>query len=707
MTEAEGAPHRLDSLLRPASIAIVGASPKPGSYGRGTVAACLESGYGGTLYLVNPNYREIEGRPCYPSLAELPSVPEHCILSVANARLEAALEAAIAAGAKAATIFASCLLDDGQAVPLQERLRQRALAAGLLLCGGNSSGFYNRVDGVRCQMSGGPAQPVGPVAFIAQSGALGAAVGGNDGRLQFNLTVSSGQEMTCDVADYMDFALGLESTRAIGLFIETIRKPAAFLQVLEQAAVQDVPVVVNKVGRSEASQRFALSHSGALAGDDAAYDAVFERYGVLRVEDPDELVATLQLLSTGRRAVRGSGVVAITDSGGERELLADTAAAQGLPFAEIGVATRESLAGRLEYGLEPENPLDAFGTGHGLEETFGGCLSALLADPQAALGLWVADLRDGFSYHQAYAAIAERVAAGNDKPLAFATCYANCANTSLANRLRAAGVPVLEGIRPAIAAARHALAYRDFQARAAVRPPAPPPEDVVGRWRARLQEGAPLAEDESLALLADFGIPVVAHRLVASGAAAQAGAADLGYPVVLKTAMPGILHKTEVKGVHLALRDEASLIAAYDDLARRLGPRVLLARMVPPGPELIFGAVQDPQFGPLVTLGAGGILVELLRDRRFALPPLDSGSAARLIGGLKVGPLFAGLRGGAPLDSDALAGAFARFSVMVALLGPDLAEVDVNPIVLGREGAVALDALILPKGVQTETGAIA
>jgi acyl-CoA synthetase (NDP forming) len=699
MTNGQGgalALHRLDPLLRPASIAIVGASPKPGSYGRGIIDACVKAGFPGELYLINPNYQEIDGRRCYPNLGALPAAPEHCILGVANPRIEAALCEAIAAGAKAATIFASCMLDDGIEPPLLERMRSLARRAGILICGGNGSGFYNHADKVRCQMSGGPAEPVGPVTLIAQSGSISAAVCGNDGRLQFNLTVSSGQEITTDVSDYMDFALGMESTRAIGLFIETIRNPEGFIQVLRRAAAMDIPVVVNKVGKSEASQRFAVSHSGALTGNDAVHDAVFAHHGVLRVEDPDEFVATLQLLSTGRRAARGNGIVAMTDSGGERELLADVAAAQGVPFATIEPATRANLAKRLEYGLEPENPLDAWGTGHGFEGIFEGSMADLMADPNASLGIWVADLRDGVAYHETYAAAAARLAQSTQKPLAIATCFSQCVNMVVANRLREAGVPVLEGMRPAMVAARHALAYTAARSRRDAELPAAPPAAAVERWKARCAMGTPLEEWESLALLADFGVPVIAHRIVETAEAALQAAADLGFPVAMKTAATGIRHKSEVNGVLLGIADRRAAVAAYADLSARLGPRVMVSRMAPGGTELVFGAINDPQFGPVAMIGAGGILVELLRDTRFALPPLDKATARRLIDGLAIRPILDGVRGRPALDVEALADVFARFSVIVATLGTGLAEVDVNPIILGTKGAVAVDGLIIP-----------
>lgn len=689
--------HRLDPLLRPRSVALVGASPKAGSYGRGMIDACREAGFEGAISLVNPGYDRIDDLACYPDLKSLPHVPDHAVLMVANARIEQVLSDVIAAGVKAATIFGSGYLDDGNQVPLLDRLKARVREAGLLVCGGNGSGFYNRVHKVRFQLGGSGSQPPGPVTFISQSGSIWAAVNENDGRLGFNLTVSSGQEIATDVADYMDFALGLETTRAIGLFIETVRSPEKFIAALERAAEADIPVVINKVGRSEAAKRFAVSHSGAIAGDAAVYDAIFKRYGAIGVADPDELVACLQLLSCGKR-LRGTGsVVAITDSGGERELLTDIAAEHDVAFAALTKATEEKLRGRLEYGLTPENPLDAWGTGHGFEEIFHDCMQSLLADPNAGLGIWVADLRDGTRYHEQYATAAARIAGQSDKPLAFATCYAKARNTGLATRLRDAGVPVLEGMRQAMVAARAALDYRDFRGRPASMPPAPPASEIVTHWRERCAKGLAFDEAEGLALLEAFGIPVVKHRLAANRAEAVAAAVAIGFPVVLKTAEPGIHHKSDVGGVRLRLADRDTVAAAYDDMAARLGPRVLLAEMAKPGAEVALGFVADPQFGPVAMISAGGVLIEVQKDAVLAIPPFDGREAQGFIDRLAMRKILDGVRGKPALDVEALAQAFARFSVMISALGEFLAEVDVNPLIVGERGVRAVDALIVPR----------
>jgi acyl-CoA synthetase (NDP forming) len=687
--------HRLDPLLRPASIAIVGATPKLGSYGREVMRGCLSAGFPGRIFLVNPGYTEIEGQPCYPDLRSLPEVPEHAILAVANPRIEAAVEDAIGAGVKAATIFASCMIDEPRSPELRERIRRRAAESGLMICGANGTGFYNRVDRARCQMSGGPAEEPGNVSLIVQSGSVLSALVSTD-RLRFNFTVSTGQEITTSVADYMEFALSLESTRAVGLYIETIRNPVGFVAQLERAAKAGIAVVIVKLGRSEKSREFALSHTGAIAGNIQAYEAVFEHYGAQCVDDPDELVAALQLFSTGKRPPAGKGLVAILDSGGERELLADMADRKNVPFADIGDQTKAKLADRLDFGLEAENPLDAWGTGHGFETLFEASLGDLLDDPEAGLGLWIADLRDGESYHERYAESAMRLAATRDKPLAFATCYARCRNERMAVQLRDAGVPVLEGMRASMAAVRSMMNFSAFLARPQSNPPKPAPA-MVERWRTRLASGSALDEATALSLLGDFGVSVAAHQIVEKREDLRAAADRVGYPVALKTAAPGIQHKSDVGGVKLALQTPDALLAAYDEMAGRLGPRVVVAAMVPRGVELSFGLLQDPDFGPIVMIGAGGTMIELLKDATFAVPPVDAAEARRLIDRLTIRRLLDGWRGDRPADLDALSLAFARFSALVAALGSDLAEIDVNPVIAGPAGVTAVDALIIPR----------
>ncbi|MDH5565675.1 MAG: acetate--CoA ligase family protein [Myxococcales bacterium] len=684
--------HRLAPLLAPRSMAMIGASPRAGSYGHGMIEAARSCGFEGALYLVNPRYAAIDDLPCYANLRELPEVPEHVVLMLSNERLEAAVDEAIAAGVRAATIFASSYLDGDTHPPLLERLKAKTREAGLLVCGGNGMGFYNREHKVRCAMVDGPREEAGPVTLIAQSGSIFSALSNNDGRLAFNLSVSPGQEIATSAADYMDFALELPGTRVIALFLETIRNPEGFLAAAEKAAARDVPIVVVKVARTEQSAKFAASHSGAIAGDDAAYDALFERCGALRCDDVPELFSTCQLLAQSWRVGPG-GIAAITDSGGERELLVDHADAAGVRFAEISARTRERLASHLEYGLAPENPLDAWGTGKEYRRIFRDCMAALMDDPDTALGVWVTDLRDQDRFRGPFVEEAPGLAAERDTPLVFATCFNSGLDAQVANDLTRAGIPVLEGMRSSLAAVRHAFDYRDARERKAVQPPAPPKDEVVARWRARLEESAPLDEAEGYALLRDFGVPAPEARVVESATSAVDAANALGFPVALKTATPGIAHKSDVGGVALGLADAGAVASCYTEMSARLGPRAIVTPMAETGSEIVFGKVTDAQFGPLVMIGLGGVFVETLRDVRFAVPPIDADWARRLVNSLKGRALLDGARGRPPADLDALCDAFARFSVLAATLHEQLAEIDVNPVMAGPQGVTAVDVL--------------
>jgi acetate---CoA ligase (ADP-forming) len=688
-------PHRLDPLLAPRSIALVGASGKPDTPGNDMVRMARLTGYDGRLYPINPNYDAIEGLRCHPSLEMLPETVDHVVLSVANHRLEAALDEAIRHGAKAATIFASGVLVPDNDPPLAQRIAAKVRAAGMALCGGNCMGFYNLPARLRVAgfPSGSDMQP-GGITFIAQSGSVFGALAHNDRRLRFNLVVSSGGEWVTTAADYLDWALTQETTRAVALFLESVRDPAGFVAGLATAVQRDIPVVVLKIGRTEAAAAMAVSHTGALAGSDAAHEALFRRYGVTRVATLDELAATLLLLTHPKRPAKG-GLAAMHDSGGEREMTVDLASEVGVPYAEIGAPTQARLAQHLDPGLDPVNPLDAWGTGADYQNQFAACMTALLDDPASALGVLFADIRDDYYLATGYAAAMRRAAEQSAKPIAIATNYSLVHHERIALELTDAGIPVLDGTREALLAVRHALEYRDFRAQ-------PPPGTLPtiaaaahARWRKRLNEDAPFGEHTALDLLADYGITTVLRRHVVSRDAAIEAAETLGYPVALKTAAPDIAHKTEAGGVHLALRNEAAVAAAYDSIACRLGPAVLVECMATQGIEIAIGAINDPQFGPYVMVAAGGVLIELLADRALALAPIDVAAAHRLIAPLKVHRLLSGWRGAPPADIDALAECIARVSVIAAEHRDSIAEIDVNPVIVAPSGCIAVDALIV------------
>ncbi len=668
---AARAPARspLAAMLEARSVAVVGASARPGSFGNQLLAQLLQGGYRGAVHPVNPRYREVLGLPCHPLLAEAPGPVDLAVLAVPNAALEAQLAAAAAGGVPAAVIFASC--QDPVPPPagepsLAERLRRIALDAGMAVCGGNGMGFFNLEHSLRvCGYPEPAGLPRGPVAVVSHSGSVFSALLHNDRGLRFNLVVSAGMELVTTTAAYLDHALELPSTRVVALFLETVREPAAFRASLAKAAARDVPVVALKVGRGEAAGQMVAAHSGALAGEDGAYQALFDAYGVARVRSLDELADTCELLAAGRRAFPG-GLAAIHDSGGERAHLMDLAEELEVPLARLSEATRARLAAVLEPGLPATNPLDAWGTGNDADEIFAACIGALLDDPDSGALALALDLTTEPTPDTSYTGLAIQAAAATAKPVAVLANLASAVDPAEAARLRAAGVPVLEGTATGLAALGHLLARRDFLAHpppagahgaaagtsaGAAAPPATAEAlgaaagtsagaaaAVRARWRERLADPRPLGEVEALAMLADWEVPVVAAEEAAGLDAAVAAAGRVGWPVALKTAATGVRHKSGVGGVRLGLAGPEQLAAAYADLAGRLGPRVVVARMAAGGVELAIGVVRDPQFGPLVMVAAGGVLVEVLpwpsgrcwtAPARAALPPTWTRSPTR------------------------------------------------------------------------------
>lgn len=687
--------HRLSPLLTPRSVALVGASPREGNTGLTIMGTLRGLGFEGRLFPVNPKASEVAGERCYPTLEDLPGAPDLAVLAVAAGKLEESLAAVIRAGARAATIFGACVIEGDTRPALADRLSALAREAGIPVSGGNSMGFCNYEGRVRINSYPFNDREPGTMAFLSQSGSVFGAIANHNPRASLNLAVSCGRELVTTVSDYMDYALDLPSTRVIGLFVETIRDPAGFMAALAKAEARDVPVVLIKAGRTEQAARMAISHSGALTGSDQAFDAVCRRFGAIRVETLDELAAGMLLMNAPRRAGAG-GLATIHDSGGEREMIVDLAADVGVPFATIGPATVAKLAARLDYGLAPENPCDAFGTGADYDGIMRDCFAALLADSATALGVFFLDAQQGNWYSEACVAACVAAAATTTKPVALATNYSAVNHHDLAVRLTHQGIPVLDGTIPALKAVRNAFAWRDWRARAPEPATTSDPE-VRRRWRERLGRPAPFDEAEGLALLADYGIPSPPHRVVATRAEAIAAAEALGYPVVLKTAAPGIAHKTDVGGVRLGLATAETVGAAYDDVAGRLGPRILVAAMVGSGVELILGMTVDAQFGPLVLVGAGGVLVEVMRDVRALLPGADGREARGVIDLLALRPLLDGVRGRPAADVAATVKAVVGLAALARDLGDLIGEMDVNPLMVLPTGVVALDALVVPR----------
>jgi acyl-CoA synthetase (NDP forming) len=571
----------------------------------------------------------------------------------------------------------------------------------MAVCGAGCMGFVNVARGLRAIGYVEPDPlPAGPVALVTHSGSVFSALLRARRGFGFTLAVSSGQELVTTAADYARYALTVPGTKVLALVLEAIRDAAGLRAVLADALAAGVPVVLLSVGASEAGQALVAAHSGALAADGGAWEALAAAYGVHRVGDLAELADTLEIFASGRRAAPGTGIATVHDSGLERAHTADLAAEAGVPFAPLAPATTARLAGLLDEGLAPGNPLDVWGTGRDTEELFTGCLDALAADPSVGAVALAVDLVPEFDGDESYPRAVLTAAANTPKPVAVLTGIPAAVDQAAAARLRAAGIPVLEGTRTGLLALRHLLDH-------ATPPPAPPPprhqapQAASARAipeRPGIPRHAPLPAGGPglFALLSEYGIPVARTEPAATRDTALAAADKIGYPVVLKTAEPGIAHKSDVGGVRLGLADPAGLAAAYDDFADRLGPNVLVSQTAPPGTELALGLVRDPALGPLLIISAGGVLIEIFNERVVLLAPVTRPAALAAIQRLRIAPVLTGARGQPLADLDAIAAAVESLSRLALDLGDTLDALDLNPLICGPAGALAVDALLIP-----------
>jgi acyl-CoA synthetase (NDP forming) len=685
-------------MLEARSVALVGASPRPGSLGWRMVTEVARSPAAPRMYLVNPRHTKIAGMPCHPSLSDLPAPIDLLLLGVPDAALAGQLRLAARRGDRSAVIFGGAYDIPGRPAGLRSELAAIANQAGMALCGAGCMGFVNVRYGLRAVGYVEPDPlPAGPVALVTHSGSVFSALLRSRRALGFTVAVSSGQELVTSAAEYLRYALGLPQTKVLGLVLEAMRDTGVLRQVLADTSERGIPVVLLTAGRSAGGRAMVTAHSGALAGADGAWEALAGAYGVHRVGDLAEMTDTLEVFAAGRRAAaaparRGAGIATVHDSGLERAHLADLADELGVPFAAISERTRQRLAGALDPGLEPANPLDMWSGTEDAERQLTESLTALADDPAVAAVALAVDLLPEFDGDRSYPLAVLAAARRTGKPVTVLAGISGSVDQAAAAELRAAGVPVLEGARSGLLALRHLLDD-------AVRPARPvPPERQPARrdrWARVIRRGA-LDAATLGRLLGDYGIRAARVRQAATQQSALAAAEEIGYPVVLKTDQPGIAHKSDVSGVIPGLGDPAALAGAYSSLAGRLGPRVLVCETAAPGVELAAGITVDPDLGALVVVGAGGVLVEHLADRAVALPPVDAAQARRMLARLRVGRLLAGVRGQPAADLGAAAAAIASVSCIAAELGDLLTALDINPLICSPAGAIAADVLAVP-----------
>lgn len=696
----------LDVILRPASIAVIGASRSPRTIGHQIVANLLAHGFTGPVYPVNPAARSIHSVRAYPDIGAVPDPVDLAVIVVPKEEVIAVADACGRRGVKAVVVISAGFREiGGEGVEREQQLTATVRRYGMRMVGPNCLGVLNADPAVSLNATFAPVMPPpGPFAFVAQSGALGLSV--LDYASEFGIGicqfVSVGNKP--DVSGN-DLLLHWEEDPAVGvilMYVENFGNPRRFLEIASRITKRK-PIIAVKSGRSRAGARAAASHTGSLAASDTAVDALLAQAGVLRAGSVEELF-DLAMAFSGPPLPRGRRVAVITNSGGPGILAVDALEANGLELVDLSPATVERLRSMLPDEASLRNPLDVIASASAA--TYGTALNLVLQDQavDAALAIFVPPL--GVRQEDVGVAIAKAWAARADRPV-LAVLMGREGLPEGRAELREAAIPAYIFPESAARALGAMCRHRDWRER-----PSPGLETFpVDRARAgRLIAAArdagrtKLTELEALELLAAYGIPAAGAELASEASEAARIAERIGFPVVLKIVSPDLLHKTDVGGVRAGLHDGAQVRAGYQEILQRVAAakpdaRIsgILVQRQAAGRELIVGVLRDPSFGPLVMFGLGGILVEVLQDVVFRIAPITRLDARDMLRSIRGHRLLDGVRGDRPLDQAALEEILLRVS-QLAIDFPQLAEVDINPLLASPERVLAVDARVLLSG---------
>ena len=688
--------HSLAPFLDPASVAVIGASRDPFKVGGSVVANLRSAGFSGRIIPVNSRADSVQGLPAVRALLDVEGAVDLAVIAVPAADVLPALkQCAVKKVGAAVVISAGFRESGGEGVRREAELREWLRDQPIRVLGPNCLGWIRPTRRLNVTFAPGMPEP-GGIAFVTHSGALAVAIldWARDRRVGFSLFASLGNQADVNESDLLDAMSVDPETRVIACYLEGVADGLRFLAALRRAAAVK-PIVLLKAGRSPEGARAVSSHTGALAGSDRAFDAAVRQAGALRVDTVEELFDVARGLAS-QPLPRGRRLVVVTNGGGLGIVATDAARAAGLTVAPLDESVRRRLGADLPATAGLGNPVDLVGDAdarrysHALHTLGSDSADAMLVllTPQAATDA---------------ASIARTIAgATRGWPIPVAAAFVGGTRVAPGVRvLEEAGIPCYAFPEPAVKTLAGMVRLALLRARVAV--PAAPTVDPA-RSRVWLAQLGPVAERQlgmpELAPLFDaYAISCLAARVAATAADAAAVADEIGFPVALKIVSPDITHKTEVGGVALGLVDARAVREAAEVMLRRIAIErpeatirgLLVEAMVSAGKELLLGGVRDDQFGPLVMVGFGGIYVEVFSDTTARLAPVSSPEAIVMLDELKMAPLLRGTRGEPPVDCEGLAATVARFSQLLVDL-PELAEIEINPLTVGPDGAVAVDA---------------
>jgi acetyl-CoA synthetase (ADP-forming) len=700
-------PPRLSvgQILEPRSVAVVGASESRAKFGGRIMYHLVRHGYGGTLVPINKGRPEVLGRTSYPTLADVPTPPEVAILAVPGDTLVQNVAAAAEAGVGCCVIISTGFAEAGEeGAAMQEEIVGIARRSGMRIVGPNCMGLivpHHRMPLCSSVVLDTDRLLTGPIGLISQSGALMVSVfdrAATDG-IGFRHCVSLGNQSDLEICDFLEFMAADEATKAVCLYVEGFRDGARFRKAALACREAGKPVLMVKTGRTEAGVKSARSHTASLAGSFEVFDAICREAGVVLAKDPDDMVRAANIMVRHPAKRRPGGVGIYSTSGGGAGIASDRVSEAGLPMAVLSAETRAKL-GEILLPPQADNPIDLGGRkGADTEDITRSAAEILLADDAVTYGLVVLTSMPFFAEKTK---IVGEVVRAHAKPCFIAITPGSAGEKPRAN-LREIDQPYFNRFEDALRAMELVAQHDRLHAE-----PVPVPVRPDGLpAKAALPAGA-ATEAEVKTALAAYGIATAKEAIVADGAAAAQAAVGIGFPVVLKAVSRDIAHKSDVGAVAIGLRDAAAVEEAVAAMRATVAQRAPGARiegfsvqeMVRGEAEVIVGARRDPDFGPVVLAGFGGITVELLKDIALAPAPVTPETARRMLDSLKLAPLLHGARGKPKLDVDAIVQAVVRLSWLAADLGDGLIDIEVNPLLVRAEGqgAVAVDGRAMLAG---------
>jgi len=700
----------LTRLINPNVVAVVGASETRGSFGERTLSNV--AAFTGKVFAINPKYQNLLGRPCVPSLADLPESPDCVVLCVARPMVEGMIEAAAAVKAGGIIVYASGFAETAKPdrIEAQQRVVELARRTGVRVVGPNCVGLANTRSGAGLNFMpdyAGMGHRRGPIGIVSQSGALGYTVlQGMERGIGFSHYLAAGNSCDVDVSDFISYLAEDDDTRAIVCLLEGVKDGGRFLSAARKARDSGKALIVYKTGNSETSGKAAMSHTGTMVGSVVAYQTAFEEAGAIAVDDLETVLETASFFAKTKAPTNGRGVGILSTSGGAAVICADKAEAHGVPLPALGANTATALHTVVPDFGSVANPSDLTAEVLKTSETFGFCLDAFLND--AGFSALVMPMI--FAHASSSGARAPTIvdaSARTDRPLA--VVWMN-------EWYQGPGSEILDA-DPRVCMFRSAdrcfatlRAWFDWhehrarrEARAARRSPLSaeqPARTILAEARGR---GAALSETESKQILACYGVPVPREILARDPEQAALAAGQIGGPVAIKIVSPDILHKTEAGGVKLGLSTSEDIRAAATDIlasVKRYAPQaridgISVQQMTPPGVEIALGVKNDRQFGPLIAAGLGGILVELLGDTAVRLAPVNVQAAQAMLASLRGHALLTGFRGRPGVNIDTLVDTICRLSELAHDLSDVIDQIDVNPVIASTGGVMAADALIV------------